>query len=254
MLGSIADEKNFDYSEGVAITSSFHPDEFTHIEPTRYGKGSNAMSLMQTVLTDGSTDKARWRVWLKEMWAQKRNLLRLYDLRHWSERTIIALVMQTHDNSITTYTKKTALGVRRMTSKQGHGEPNPTWIPVGNEVTRRIAEKIGAMRAIKGSLVIWTVIVTMAFLFVREPWHFWALGAAVAPRGHQVDTLDVALVQGGGPQRTRAADTDEREVFERHLAASEDIEGPVDLVLWPENVVNVEGSLAVNRELSLIPI
>ena len=75
-----------------------------------------------------------------------------------------------------------------------------------------------------------------------------ALGAAVAPRGHQVDTLDVALVQGGGPQRTRAADTDEREVFERHLAASEDIEGPVDLVLWPENVVNVEGSLAVNRE------
>lgn len=75
-----------------------------------------------------------------------------------------------------------------------------------------------------------------------------ASGAAVAPRGHQVDTLDVALVQGGGPQRTRAADTDEREVFERHLAASEDIEGRVDLVLWPENVVNVEGSLAVNRE------
>ncbi len=29
-----------------------------------------------------------------------------------------------------------------MTSKQGHGEPNPTWIPAGNEVTRRIAEKI----------------------------------------------------------------------------------------------------------------
>lgn len=44
----------------------------------------------------------------------------------------------------------------------------------------RIAEKVGAMRAIKGSLVIWTVIVTMAYLFVREGWHFWALGAAVA--------------------------------------------------------------------------
>ena len=29
-----------------------------------------------------------------------------------------------------------------MSSKQGHGEPNPTWIPAGNEVTRRIAEKI----------------------------------------------------------------------------------------------------------------
>jgi cholesterol oxidase len=34
--------------EGVAITSSFHPDEHTHIEPVRYGKGSNVMSLLQT--------------------------------------------------------------------------------------------------------------------------------------------------------------------------------------------------------------
>jgi cholesterol oxidase len=55
---------------------------------------------------------------------------------------MIALVMQHLDNSITTYTKRTRLGFRRMVSKQGHGEPNPTWIPVGNRVTRRIAEKI----------------------------------------------------------------------------------------------------------------
>ena len=55
---------------------------------------------------------------------------------------MIALVMQNLDNSITTYTKRTRLGIRRMVSKQGHGEPNPTWIPVGNEVTRRLAQKI----------------------------------------------------------------------------------------------------------------
>lgn len=75
-----------------------------------------------------------------------------------------------------------------------------------------------------------------------------ALLAAVAPRAHTVDTIDVALVQGGGPQRTRAADTDEREVFERHLRASERIETPVDLVVWPENVVNVEGPVTENPE------
>ena len=62
--------------------------------------------------------------------------------RRWSERTMIALVMQNLDNSITTYTKRSKLGFRRMVSKQGHGEPNPTWIPAGNEVTRRIAKKI----------------------------------------------------------------------------------------------------------------
>lgn len=75
-----------------------------------------------------------------------------------------------------------------------------------------------------------------------------ALAALIAPRAHEVGTLDVAIVQGGGPQRTRAADTDEREVFERHLAASELVQTPVDMVLWPENVVNVEGSLEVNPE------
>ena len=55
---------------------------------------------------------------------------------------MIALVMQHLDNSITTFTKRGKLGRRRFVSKQGHGEPNPTWIPVGNEVTRRIAAKI----------------------------------------------------------------------------------------------------------------
>lgn len=65
-------------------------------------------------------------------------------------------------------------------------------------------------------------------------------GAMVAPRSEAVGELRVALVQGGGPQGTRAWNTDEREVFERHLEASELIEGPVDLVVWPEDVVDVD--------------
>ncbi|WP_334142267.1 apolipoprotein N-acyltransferase [Rhabdothermincola sp.] len=79
--------------------------------------------------------------------------------------------------------------------------------------------------------------------------------AGVAPRGHPTGELAFAVVQGGGPQRTRAADTDEREVFERHLAATEAVTTPVDLVLWPENVVSVEGDLrgsAEGRELSAL--
>jgi cholesterol oxidase len=130
-----------DYSYGVAITSSFHPDEDTHIEPVRYGKGYNTMAMLQTVLTDGDGDGPRWRVWLKEMWLQRANIRDLYDFKHWSERTVIALVMQSLDNSITTYGKKT-LGVWRMTSRQGHGAPNPGWIPVANEAVRRIAATV----------------------------------------------------------------------------------------------------------------
>jgi apolipoprotein N-acyltransferase len=72
--------------------------------------------------------------------------------------------------------------------------------------------------------------------------------ALVAPKGHDVGPLRIAIVQGGGPQHTRAADTDPHDVFQRHLDASQLVTQPVDLVLWPENVVAVEGVLAKNRE------
>jgi cholesterol oxidase len=143
LLGAIADKRDIDYSHGIAITSSFHPDEHTHVEPVRYGKGSNAMSLLQTVLTDGSTDTPRWRVWLRELWREKRNLFKLYDLRHWSERTIIALVMQTHDNSISTFTKRGITGRRKLTSRQGHGAPNPSFIAPAHEAVQHMARHMG---------------------------------------------------------------------------------------------------------------
>ncbi len=145
ILGAVAPKDDHtDYTHGAAITSSFHPDEHTHIEPVRYGKGSNAMSLLQTVLTDGDGPQPRWRTWLKEMWRHRRQVFDLYDMKHWSERSVVALVMQSRDNSITTYTKRSRLTGRRvLTSKQGHGEPNPTWIPAGNEAARIMAEIMG---------------------------------------------------------------------------------------------------------------
>lgn len=144
ILGAIAPDTTIDYSYGVAITSSFHPDEDTHVEPCRYGKGSNAMALLQTVLTDGDVPGHRWQNWLKELWKERKNVRSLYDLKHWSERTVVALVMQTLDNSITVYPKRIP-GTKkwRLTSRQGHGKPNPTWIPIANTVVRKMAQTMG---------------------------------------------------------------------------------------------------------------
>ncbi|MGF2950873.1 GMC oxidoreductase, partial [Mycobacterium sp. THU-M116] len=140
---------DLDLTHGVAITSSIHPTADTHVEPCRYGKGSNAMGLLQTLMTDGTgpggTDVPRWKQLLQQASEDPRRMLRMLNVSHWSERSLIALVMQHLDNSITTYTKGGKLGPfhwRWYSSKQGHGEPNPTWIPVGNEVTRRIAAKV----------------------------------------------------------------------------------------------------------------
>ncbi|WP_433800914.1 GMC oxidoreductase [Actinomycetospora sp. CA-084318] len=126
-----------DFTQGVAITSSWHPDADTHIEPCRYGYGSNAMGLLTTLMTDGGGRVPRGLKILGQAVRHPRRFARSFDKRRWSERTVIALVMQSLDNSITVQRR-----FGRLVSRQGHGTPNPTWIPAANATTRRMAEII----------------------------------------------------------------------------------------------------------------
>jgi cholesterol oxidase len=70
LTGALMDSRDIDFSRGAAITSSFFPDENTHVEPVRYGKGSNFMGLLQTIMTDGFTGKERRKHWLKQVIAR----------------------------------------------------------------------------------------------------------------------------------------------------------------------------------------
>ncbi len=152
LMGSVAMHRDVDYTQGVAITSSIHPNDTTHIEPVRYGKGSNVMMFVQMVLsTDGSGNgKPSLLTVGKNIVKIAPRLLKLYDAFHWSERTVIALVMQARDNSITTYTKRRLFGGRKMTTKQGTGEPNPTYIP---EAHRAVTEMADYMDGVAGGIV-----------------------------------------------------------------------------------------------------
>jgi len=144
ILGAMSNRKDVDFTRGVAITSSFYPDVRTHVEPVRYGKGSNAMGLLSTHMTDGGGRVPRWLKWLGQVLRHPLATRKLLWLRGWSERTIIVLVMQSLDNSLAVRRKRGLFGERLVTS-QGHGEPNPTWIPAGNDVTRRLARRIDGM-------------------------------------------------------------------------------------------------------------
>ena len=145
IVGARTFRGNVDFTRGVAITSSFYPDDQTHIEPVRYGRGCNAMGLLTTALADGD-GRSRLLTWALEVLRHPVMMVRNLSMHRWSEQTIAALVMQSRDNSMTCYT---TAGVfrRRLTSKQGHGEPNPTWIPIGHDAVRRIAKRIGGFPA-----------------------------------------------------------------------------------------------------------
>ena len=138
-----------DLSRGVAITSSFHPDPETHIENVRYGAGSNSMGLLKSVLVRGDSGRSRVVELVRTVVRDPRQLMAL-DNRKWSQRSMIALVMQTRDNSLTVSGRKKRFGGRTLTSRQGHGEPNPSWIPVGHAGARAIAEAMGRRLGARG--------------------------------------------------------------------------------------------------------
>ena len=143
LLGAVANKiPNPDFTKGVAITSSFFPEEQTHIEPVRYGVGSNAMGLLATVFTDGDDNKPRWKIWLAYVLKHPIETLKTLWVKDWSQRTVIALVMQSLDSSITVFGKRKKFTGWKISSRQGEGKPNPTWLPIANKVARELADVI----------------------------------------------------------------------------------------------------------------
>ncbi|MER5884775.1 GMC family oxidoreductase [Streptomyces sp. NPDC001941] len=127
--------RTLDFTRGVAITSSIHPDPSTHVENVRYGKGSNLMALIcvPQYRTDRPKALAATAAFLRHPLLVARTALTY----RWSERTIIGLVMQTRDNSLTT-----RLTRRGLTAEQGHGAPNPVHIPQGWRAAELLARRI----------------------------------------------------------------------------------------------------------------
>ena len=144
LTGSIMPKGGTDFSKGSAITSSFFPDDHTHVEPVRYGKGSNFMGLLQTVMTDGEKIRDRRKQWLRQVVTKPSLLLKILDVRQWSERTVVALIMQNVDSAISVSSKRGLFGFR-LTSKNDSLTPNATYIPAANEVARRVAENNGGI-------------------------------------------------------------------------------------------------------------
>lgn len=140
--------EGIDLTKGVAITSSFHINESTHVENVRYGRGSNAMGALAVMQVDGGGRLPRPLRFVAQAARHPVTFLRSLSNRRWSERTVIALVMQTRDNSITVRRARGVFGWR-LTSSQGHGEPNPTYIPEGNAAVRVKAAQLAALTGLK---------------------------------------------------------------------------------------------------------
>ncbi len=163
VVSAVAGTTEVDYSHGVAITSSIHPTADTTIEPVRYPKKSNSMGLLSTILVDGGGGVPRWMRFLGAAARHPLVFLRSLSVRRWSERAVILLVMQSIDNSLRVFRKRTLIG-SRLTSSQETGKPNPTYIPVANEAARAAARHMGGDAASSLNEVLLDVPVTAHIL------------------------------------------------------------------------------------------
>jgi cholesterol oxidase len=90
-----------DYSQGVAITSILHTDEHSHIEPVRYGKGSNFYKFLLSPHAPGDSAITRllgsMLAWLRSPVAYLRQLF----TKRLSEQTQVLLYMRTLEATLT---------------------------------------------------------------------------------------------------------------------------------------------------------
>ncbi len=142
IVAATAGTDDVDYSCGVAISASIHVDEHTHIENVRYGKGSDAMRGITAPMVDGGGGIPRPLRFLMMLITHPRDFFTNLFQTRWPERTVALLVMQSLDNSLQTIRRRTPFG-SFLTTRQGHGAPNPTWIPAANEAARIGAEEMG---------------------------------------------------------------------------------------------------------------
>lgn len=145
ILGVKAHDRSADYSGQITITSGIYPDEKTHVEIVRFNKGSDAMSVLTTLLTDGGGGIPRVIRFFGNVLRHPRAFLKSLWPFGWAGRTPILLVMQTEESHIRfEYERRWwRLGRRSMNSRLSPGaEKIPSYIPIANHIARRMGEKI----------------------------------------------------------------------------------------------------------------
>jgi len=135
-----------DLSQGIAIGSGVYIDEHTHVEAVRYPRGSDTMSLLTTILTDGRPGSRRIALWLRNILV---SLLRhpikswfLFRPQGWAREAVILLCMQAVDGEIQMRWRRLWFWPFRKFLVSG-GDKVPTYIPQANQFAKKFAEVAG---------------------------------------------------------------------------------------------------------------
>ena len=130
----------------VTASSSVHVDADTHVEMLTYGPNADMLSLLYTVLVGDGTRVTRPLKWIAEIVRHPLRWLKTLWPVGWSRRMVMLLVMQSRDNAITFRARKRRLRHGyRLSTEQNADNPNPTYIDMGNQAARWLADRTGGI-------------------------------------------------------------------------------------------------------------
>lgn len=147
-VSEVGSHQKHDYSEGIAISSIFHADEHTHVEPVRYPRGSSFMRLLAAPMVDGESRFLRPLKWIATVLFHPIQTLQLLLNRDWAKSTLILLVMQTLDNKMRFVLGRNLFTLfrKRLTTVSEVGEGRiPSYIPIANQIGRAFAKKVNGI-------------------------------------------------------------------------------------------------------------
>ncbi len=143
LVGAVSKDKNADFSQGISITSSLFVNDHTHIEPVRYPANSDLMFWLSALMTDGGTRLTRPLKFLGNILKQPLHFLRSIIPFGWAKRSIILLVMQTHDNRLDVFRKrKWFWPFSKIMASRWQSATIPSYIPEANHAARALANKM----------------------------------------------------------------------------------------------------------------
>ncbi len=148
LIGVRIPKSEEDLSKGIAIGSGIYIDEHTHIEAVRYPSGSDAMSVLATLLTGGRPGPTRILGWIRNLCfstiRHPISTFRAFRPFGWARESVILLCMQALEGHIDMCWKRLWFWpFRKFLSSRG--KKVPTYIPAANEFAQKFAALTGGV-------------------------------------------------------------------------------------------------------------
>ncbi|HEX7610421.1 MAG TPA: GMC family oxidoreductase, partial [Solirubrobacteraceae bacterium] len=143
LLAVTASDERYDFSSSVAISSSVHPSADVHAQPVTYGTGGDGVGMLFTLLNERSGAARPLRFALTVL-RHPVAAARMLNPWRWSRRTVMLLVMQAIDSSLTLKpSRRLPGGGVLLATAPDPDKPKPEPIPAAYDLARRLAGKIG---------------------------------------------------------------------------------------------------------------